>query len=247
MESALVEVKRLMRAPGRIAKYAARKALHPPIIRHFGARLALDLAVLSPAIVDSLYKGGYEGPEVDMIRATLTPDDRVLEIGGGIGFVGIITSRIVRRPEQVLIVEANPQLLPLMERNFALNDVRPQVRNAVLGRSGAREVSFYLHKDFWASSLMPFPGARETRVPQLDVCEVFREFQPTYLIVDIEGGEIALLDGLSLDGVRKLCLEVHPEQTGQPAVDKLVASIERQGFTIARTSRLHNVVFFERC
>jgi FkbM family methyltransferase len=246
VESALLEMKRLMRAPGRLAKYATRKALRPPIIRHFGARLALDTGVLSPTIVESLYKGGYEGPEVDIIRATLTPDDRVLEIGGGIGFVGIISSQIVRRPEQVLIVEANPQLIPLMERNFELNDVRPQVRNAVLGRDGAREVSFYLHDDFWASSLIAFPGARETRVPQLDIDDVFREFQPTYLIVDIEGGEIALFDGLALDGIQKLCLEVHPGQTGQPAVDALIASLERQGFVIARTSRLHNVVFLQR-
>lgn len=239
-------VKRLTRAPGRLASYVARRALRPDVIRHFGVQLAVDRQVLSPAIVDSFYKGGYESAEVDIIRETLTPDDRVLEIGGGVGFVGILTARRVRRPDQVLIIEANPQLIPLMERNFALNGVRPQVWNGVLGRSGASEVSFYLHDDFWASSLMPFPGGRETRVPQHDARTVLADFRPTYLIVDIEGGEIDLFDGWDLTGVRKVCLEVHPRQTGQPAVDRLFQSLEQQGFRHARASRLENVVYFDR-
>ncbi len=243
---AQLEVKRLARMPGRIATYVARRALRPTTIRHFGVRLAVDQQVFSPSIVESFYKGGYESAEVDIIRATVSPDDRVLEIGGGVGFVGIVTARMVRRPDQVLIIEANPQLMPLMERNFALNDVRPSVRNVVLGKNGASEVSFYLHDDFWASSLAPFPGARETRVPQQDVRAVFRDFRPTYLIVDIEGGEIDLFDGLELDGVEKLCLEVHPRQTGQPAVDTLFRALEQQGFRLERASRLENVVFFRK-
>lgn len=241
-----MDVKRLARAPGRLATYVARRAFRPDIIRHFGVRLAVDRRVLSPAIVESFYKGGYEGAEVEIVRATLAPDDRVLEIGGGVGFVGIMTARMLRRPDQVLIVEANPQLIPLMERNFSLNDVRPTVRNVVLGKNGASEVNFYLHDDFWASSLVAFPGGRETNVPQQDIRAVFREFRPTYLIVDIEGGEIDLFDGLSLDGVEKVCLEVHPQQTGKAAVDGLFRSFERQGFDLERTSRLENVVFFRR-
>lgn len=245
-EEARLTMRRLIQAPGRIAKYAARRALRPSIIRHFGVRLALDPTVLSPAIVESLYRGGYEGPEVEIVRATLAPDDRVLEIGGGLGFVGVIAAQIVRPPGQILIVEANPQLIPLMERNFALNGVRPTVRNVVLGKGGASEVSFYLHDDFWASSLVKFSGGREIKVPQRDVRGAFDEFRPTYLIVDIEGGEIDLFDGLSLDGVEKLCLEVHPGQTGQPAIDRMFASFARQGFALERTSRLENVIFFRR-
>lgn len=243
---ALQDVKRLMRAPRRIAAYAARRALRPRVIRHFGVRLAVDASVLSPAIVESLYRGGYEGPEVDMVRATLTPADRVLEIGGGIGFMGVIAAQIVARADQVLIVEANPQLLPAMERNFRLNGVSPAVRNAVLGKRDAAEVSFYLHDDFWASSLTPFPGGRETKVPQVNVRTVLDTFAPTYLIVDIEGGEIDLFDGLDLTGIGHVCLEVHPRQTGPEAVERLFASFAQQGFTLARTSRLENVVLFER-
>jgi FkbM family methyltransferase len=241
-----VELNRLLGMPGRAVKYATRRAFRPAIIRHFGVRLAVDRDVLSPAIVESFYKGGYEGPEVQIIRSTLHPDDRVLEVGGGVGFIGIIAAQIVRQPDQVLIIEANPQLLPLMERNFTLNGVRPTVRNAVLGKNGGSEVSFYLHDDFWASSLAKFPGGRETKVPQQDIHAVFRELRPTYMIVDIEGGEIDLFDGLSLDGVEKLCLEVHPRQTGQAAVDRLFASLTAQGFVLDRSSRLENVVLFRR-
>lgn len=229
-----------------MAKYAARRVFRPAIIRHFGVRLAVDPSLLSPRIVDSFYRGGYESPEVDLLRATLAPDDRVLEIGGGVGFVGITAARMTRRPDQVLIVEANPQLIPLIERNFSLNGIHPMLRNVVLGQNGVREVTLYLHRDFWASSLTKFPGARETTVPQQDIRDVLAEFRPTYMVVDIEGGEIDLFKGLRLDGVEKLCLEIHPAQTGQAAVDELFASLARQGFALERTSRLKNVVFFRR-
>ncbi|MPZ18558.1 MAG: FkbM family methyltransferase [Luteitalea sp.] len=236
----------VIRQPGRAVTYAARRTFRPAIICHFGVRLAVDRDLLSPAIVDSLYRGGYEAAEVDIIRSTVTPDDRVLEVGGGIGFTGIIAAHIVQRPDDVLIVEPNPQLIPLMERNFRLNGVCPTVRNAVLGQDGRTEVPFFIHRDFWASSLTAFKGARETTVPQLDVRTIVKAFRPTYLIVDIEGGEVDLFDKLALDGVEKICLEVHPGRTGRAAVDDLFAGLARQQFAQERASRLENVVFFRR-
>jgi FkbM family methyltransferase len=244
--SVVVDVNPIFRQPGRVITYAARRAFRPTIIRHFGVRLAVDPDVLSPAIVDSLYRGGYEAAEVDIIRRTLTPEDRVLEIGGGIGLVGIIAARMVQRADHVLIVEANPQLIPLMRRNFGLNGVYPTVRNVVLGQDGRTEVSFYLHRDFWASSLAAVQGARETKVPQQDVRRVFTEFRPTYVIVDIEGGEIDLFNNLQLDGIQKLCLEIHPAQTGRAAVEELFAGLARQQFVREGTSRRENVQFFRR-
>lgn len=242
----VADVTPVLRQPGRAATYAVRRAFRPAIIRHFGVRLAVDRDVLSPAIVDSLYRGGYEAAEVDIIRRTLTPEDRVLEIGGGIGFIGIVAARIVRRPDAVLIVEANPQIIPLMRDNFRLNGVWPTVRNVVLGQDGRAEVRFYLHRDFWASSLTACQGARETKVPQQDVRSILREFRPTYVIVDIEGGEIDLFNNLELDGIEKLCLEIHPAQTGRAAVEELLASLVRQQFVREGMSRREDVLFFRR-
>jgi FkbM family methyltransferase len=241
-----VDLTPVLRQPRRAVTYAARRALRPAIIRHFGVRLAVDPHVLSPAVVESLYRGGYEAAEVDIIRRTLAPEDRVLEIGGGIGFVAIVAARTVRRSDAVLIVEANSQIIPLMRRNFRLNGVWPVVRNAVLGQDDRTEVSFYLHRDFWASSLTACDGARETTVPQQDVRRVLTEFRPTYLIVDIEGGEIDLFNELELDGVEKICLEIHPARTGRAAVDALFANLARQQFVREGTSRRADVLFFRR-
>jgi hypothetical protein len=52
---AQLDVKHLVRMPGRLATYVARRALRPTTIRHFGVRLAVDQQVLSPAIVESFY------------------------------------------------------------------------------------------------------------------------------------------------------------------------------------------------
>ena len=65
---------------------------------------------------------------------------------------------MVRHPHQVLIIEANAQLIPLMELNFRLNGVSPIVRNVVLGKNGAGEVSFFVCEDFWALISHAVPG-----------------------------------------------------------------------------------------
>ena len=239
-------IARLVRFASRIATYGVRRILRPAVIRHGGVRLAVDPRVLSPAMVARFYSGVYERDEADLIRSTLAPDDRVLELGGGVGFIGTIAALAVRDPAQVLIVEANPQLIPLMERNFNLNGVKPVVWNGVLGRNGATEVSFYVHADFWASSLTPFSSGRETKVMQRDIRDVLTEFRPTYIILDIEGGEIDLFKDLSLAGVRKICIEIHPAVSGKAAVGELFASFGRQGFAIEHMSRSKNVVFFRR-
>ena len=141
-------IARLVRFASRIATYGVRRILRPAVIRHGGVRLAVDPRVLSPAMVATFYSGVYERDEADLIRSTLAPDDRVLELGGGVGFIGTIAALAVRDPAQVLIVEANPQLIPLMERNFNLNGVKPVLWNGVLGRNGATEV----HSRFPATS-----------------------------------------------------------------------------------------------
>ena len=127
---------------GAMVTRRVRRVLRPTIIRHRGVRLAVDARVLSPTMVGKLYEGGYETAEADLVRTTLTPDDRVLELGGGVGFIGIIAARVVRHPHQVLIIEANAQLIPLMELNFRLNGVTRSFATSCSART-ARERSVF--------------------------------------------------------------------------------------------------------
>ena len=84
-----------------------------------------------------------------------------------------------------------------------------------VGTITEESVSFYLRKDFWASSLeVPVaddPNILGTeQVPQVDINQVLTAHQPTVLVMDIEGGEIDLLPTLDLSCCNNIVIELHP-------------------------------------
>jgi len=208
--------------------------------------LGVNHRAFSTEMVDVLYRGGYEIEEVSILRRTLEPNDRLLEVGGGIGFTALIANEILRSPDQLLVVEANPKLILEMERNFAENRVRLTVMNCLLGHEEREGVPFYVHDDFWRSSLLPSPGSREIVVRQVNVRRVLAEFRPTYLVVDIEGSEVDLLKDLELEGVTKLCIELHPGATGLQATNELVSHLLHRGFNIDFHKSWEAVLYLSR-
>lgn len=86
-------------------------------------------------------------------------------------------------------VEANPNMIPLIEMTFERNSVRPHLYNAIFGKGEGSE-NFYISNDFWESSQISGGEIMTSiEVPTKDLnCELAR-ISPTFLIVDIEGGE----------------------------------------------------------
>lgn len=188
-----------------------------------------------------LASGRYESEELRILRRTLDPGDRVLELGTGLGLLAIHCARKVGS-ERVFSVEANPALEPLVRRNFALNEVSPELEIAVLGaEEGQRRL--HVPVDFWASSLVhhgqwrgaPWHlrrGTRVVEVPARPLHDKLAEASPNYLVVDIEGGEGELAEVWHLEGIEKLLIEVHPAAIGKGAVARVVRSIEAQGLRL---------------
>lgn len=161
-------------------------------------------------LLRALANGSYEQHEAKLLVQFITSDDRVLELGAGIGYMGTLAmSRC--NPLSYTAYEANPALLPFIYRNMERNGVRFEPRNALLANEeGMRD--FYVTPAFWASSLIP-PDAEpyETvTVPAVDKNVVMEELKPTVLVVDIEGGEAEFFDGLNLGSVTKIMMEIHP-------------------------------------
>jgi predicted O-methyltransferase YrrM len=61
------------------------------------------------AIVGTLYDGRYEQYEAEVLRATLRPGDRYLEVGAAIGVTATLACQIVG-DGNVTAVEADPEL-----------------------------------------------------------------------------------------------------------------------------------------
>src|ERR1700722_6435882 len=65
--------------------------------------------------------GEYEAGERKLIRQFLRGDDRVIELGGGIGVLSCLVNSPLTARTQHLVVEANPELIPILRRHRELN------------------------------------------------------------------------------------------------------------------------------
>src|SRR5688500_8930840 len=81
--------------------------------------IKLDLTTFSPKIRNRILIG-YETAEKQICHEFLRKDDSVLELGGGIGFIGLFCQKRLGVKNYVT-VEANPQTIRILEENYRLN------------------------------------------------------------------------------------------------------------------------------
>jgi len=210
-----------------------------------GIELPLQHPLITPPIERDIYYGDYERKELDIIERRLQPGDTVMEVGAGIGFLSAYCARVLG-DERVFAYEANPALLELVTAVHARNKVRPQVTQALLGE-GDGERDFFVEPDYWASSLVRRSDkATCVRIRQIDFNSELRRVAPSFLIVDVEGGEYELLRNADLSGVSKLCLEIHPDVLGNERVSEMFARLIGSGLTLDFTLMRKNVFYFYR-
>lgn len=177
----------------------------------------------------------YEGEEIAGALRVVTPADRVLELGAGLGIVGAVTA-LNRRPEAVLSFEANPALLPHINALYAENDLSDRIRveNCVLlaGPDQPQSVTFHVHNSYLGSSLIESEN-RQTRpvsVPVADFDTRAAAFGATVLLMDIEGGELDLLRQIDLSRFRAVVVEFHPGVYGIAGMKECKGLLRRAGF-----------------
>jgi hypothetical protein len=120
----------------------------------------------------------------------------------------------------------------------------------VMGMIGANSgtANFYIRYNFWASSSHAgrAEGAKRVtpvRVHALD--QEISEYHPTFLIMDIEGGEESLIGSSDLSGINKIMMELHPDLIGDSGVDRVLSWLRVLGFVLDVSIGTRNVVFLK--
>lgn len=205
-----------------------------------GLRFSVDSPEIGTAVKTRFLFGRYEEPERDAMRRFLDPALPVVELGGSVGVVACLTNRRLADPSRHVVVEANPGLIPLLERNRDRHGRAFTVLNRALAY-GADEVSFFLSPYFLGSRTRPHHKAhlraaeREIRVPATTLAAVLdaHGFDRCTLVCDIEGSERELIanEGETLrQRVATFMLETHEYFLGADAVRDMVARVEALGF-----------------
>jgi len=236
----------MIRKNGRTAR-RLRKLLwrirKPEFADNFGVLLPVRHPLISPGIAREIGFGEYERKEAEIVSQRLAEDDIVMEVGAGIGFLSAYCARRIGS-DRVFAYEANPALMEIIATTHAANGVRPQVRNAMLGRGNGRQ-RFFVDREFWASSAhrAEGDGAQAIEVARIDLNEEIARVRPTFMIVDIEGGEAELFALADLAGVRKICVETHAQVLGNDGVTAMLARLFSQGFCLD-TGMTRKYVFY---
>ncbi|WP_375176093.1 FkbM family methyltransferase [Pseudooceanicola sp.] len=196
---------------------------------------------LTETRIKRIEEARYEGEEIAGALSVVGPEDRVLELGAGLGIVGAVTAHNAR-PEAVLSFEANPGLVPHIRALYALNglDDRIEVRNELLisGPDRPESMTFHVHNSYLGSSLIDRAGRKTTpvEVPTSAFDAVRAEFAPTVLIMDIEGGELEFLAHADLRGIRAVVIEFHPGVYGVDGMKTCKDALRRAGFAKVKST-----------
>jgi len=231
--------------------YAADPDNRESFIESRGLRFPLDRTILRLQTRRNLRAGTYEAKETAAVLAVVKPEDRVLELGAGIGYMSTLMARHIG-PTAITSVEANPRLLPYIARVHALNGVaRARVLHGMLGET-AGTAPFYVRTDFIGASADDFVGQGKdtpsTRydVPVLHAQTVVDDLRPTVLVCDIEGAEATVLPLMDLSGLRAAILELHPQWVGAAGVGAVFDAMARAGLAYFPKTSQGKVVTFRR-
>ncbi|MEM1299793.1 MAG: FkbM family methyltransferase [Pseudomonadota bacterium] len=199
--------------------------------------------------MNDLARGTYEREEATTMTRHLVLEDRLLELGAGIGFMTCKAAQILPA-EQITAVEANPALLPIIRNNFALNGCADValLHGAVTSGPDAPDGVFYVGPNFTAASTSKVGRGnfREISVPVLDFAVLLERAAPTVVVMDVEGGELELAEVALPESVRLVIMEVHRDWLGDTGIRVLFDRMHAQGFVYTPEGSNGAVVCFAR-
>jgi FkbM family methyltransferase len=206
------------------------------VIRHRQHLIAFDRQICSGIHLEAIGKQAYERCELTAIHAALQPGDRVLELGSGIGVVSTAIAEIVGS-HNLLCCEANPVAAAVLRRTLALNGCKSHVCEGA-AVSNLRDdcdstLPFNLASNFLASSIASGDSRGETiEVRALPLEPLIDEHRIDCLVIDIEGGECALLNQARLNSIRRIVVELHPGVVGADQTASLLDRLSAAGFFV---------------
>jgi FkbM family methyltransferase len=221
----------------------ARFEVHGISLRVPGKAMNADLR-------KALETGSYEWNERIALTRHVGPEDRVLDIGAGAGFLSSLAAKVVGA-DNIVSVEASPVMIDVLRANLDENGARGSrlIHAAVVPDSYEGEsVSFAVREAFWASALASTaPNApNKVDVPALRLTALLDEVQPSIVLMDVEGAEVELCQERWPDSVRLLIMEIHTPRYSPREVKRIFDGLSAQGFTYMPWGTRGEVVTLQR-
>lgn len=198
--------------------------------------------IITTILTNRFKNNAYEKEEVYLSRKYIKKDDNVLELGSCLGFVACNLSSLCN---SVISIEANPELCEALQMTKQVNNLDNvqflqgyldvvhkqidfQTYNNIVAGSGDREDLEINNVGGWGNTLKLY------KVNTILIDEIPNHSDINALVMDIEGGELALLDNFHnfiKNNIKKLSIELHGFLMKDKEFDKkCLQKIENMGF-----------------
>ena len=200
----------------------------------YGKKISVDNPRVTTRRKSILFFGLYEKAEVTAIDKYLRPDLPVIELGGGIGVLSCVINKKLDNPKNHVVLEADPELLPTLEKNRGLNQCNFTIEHGALGY-GSEPLALYLN-EFPGTSLQGSGSPTvQVRPVSLEYLIAKNRFQSATLIADIEGAEAELIEHeihILKKNVKALFFELHLDKIGKSRWENLEMKLYDAGFSL---------------
>ena len=175
----------------------------------------------------------YEKQERRYLRQYLPSSATVLELGACLGVVSCITNRLLANPNQHVVVEANPNVIPVIEENRSRNKCGFAIENCMVSSQPIN--SFFIGSSLLTSSNRR-TGRSKINVVGKTVAELEQAHQLKFdvLMMDIEGGELDFLreNQEKLKELQVIFMEVHEHKDvlSKAEVEECLTIVQSAGF-----------------
>lgn len=208
-----------------------------------GIELDLDFPILSNRVRYGINENkDYEKEEYKLINKYL-PDEDVIELGGGIGYISCVINNKISFEKTQLVIEPTLELVRIIESNMALNNCMFKIINRAY-HPHEQSVELAIYKDIWNNStenigtddpVINTEPVRTTSIQKLVNTYIERKFS---LVVDIEGAEKYLIESDDYKLINNKCELMIVELHTKELVDKF-----KSNFTVI--DRKNNVYVLE--
>ncbi len=157
------------------------------------------------------YWGLYESAELRFVQKYVPTNSTILELGSSIGVMASFLTKF-KNPRRMILVEAYPALIPLLEANLNLNGATNfKIRNAAV-TSSKTDLYFTPGEDTISGQLTTNPTTGSIAVEGVRLLDLVESegLHGYILISDVEGAELSfLLQENSLNNCELLVIELH--------------------------------------
>lgn len=150
--------------------------------------------------------GEFEPTETQLVRESIKPGYRVLDIGAHIGYYTLLFASLVGRDGGVIAFEPDPTNFRLLEKNVAENGhTNVTLAQKAIAEKSDRRLLYRSSSNSGDHRLVPPPGEREVVEVECAALDEFLEGDSRridFIKMDIQGAE-----GWALQGMRNLIEE----------------------------------------